>query len=278
MIEEYLAARRELVESYLAAYLERRTKEFPETLYEAIVYALEGGKRLRPILVLAAAEALEGAAEEVLPTAVALELFHTYSLIHDDLPALDDADWRREQLTVHRVFGEAAALLAGDALIPLGFELIAAEQVKLSSPESVLRVIKLLSEALGPAGMVGGQLLELEESLADEDTLGEIYSKKTAALLGAATATGGILGGGEEEQVMALHRFGLRLGLAYQVIDDLLDLGEDEGPTYAQLVGERGARTEAERLTVEACQALGPLGEGAANLRALGEWLLARRS
>lgn len=278
MVEEYLAARRELVESYLGAYLERRAKDLPETLYQAVLYALEGGKRLRPILVLGAAEALGRGAEEVLPTAAALELFHTYSLIHDDLPALDDADLRREQLTVHRVFGEAAALLAGDALIPLGFELIAAEQAQLSSPESVLRVIELISAALGPGGMVGGQLLELEEALADETILEEIYTKKTAALLGAATAAGGILGGGTERQVIALHRFGLCLGLAYQLIDDLLDLEEDKGPTYAQLVGERGARAEAERLTAEALEALAPLGAGAAKLRALGRWLLARRS
>lgn len=183
MVEEYLAARRALVERYLGAYLERRAEGLPETLYE------------------------------VLPTAV--ELFHTYSLIHDDLPALDDADLRREQLTAHRVFGEGAALLAGDALIPLGFELIAAEQVKLSPPESVLRAIELVSAALGPEGMVGGQLL---------------------------------------------------------------DLGEDEGPTYAQLVGARGARAEAERLTAEALEALAPLGAGAAKLRALGRWLLARSS
>lgn len=278
MVEEYLAARRALVESYLGAYLERRAEGLPETLYEAILYALEGGKRLRPILVLAAAEALGRGAEEVLPTAAAVELFHTYSLIHDDLPALDDADLRREQLTVHRVFGEAAALLAGDALIPLGFELITAEQVKLSPPERVLRAIELVSAALGPAGMVGGQLLELEEALADETILEEIYLKKTAAPLGAAAAAGGVLAGGEEDQVLALHRFGLSLGLAYQLIDDLLDLEEDEGPTYARLVGARGARAEAERLTAEALEALGPLGAGAAKLRALGGWLLARSS
>ncbi|MCR4404886.1 MAG: polyprenyl synthetase family protein [Candidatus Acetothermia bacterium] len=278
MVEEYLAARREMVESYLEAYLKARARELPQTLHQAIAYALEGGKRLRPILVLAAAEALGGDAEEVLPTAGAFELFHTYSLIHDDLPALDDADLRRDQLTVHRVFGEAAALLAGDALIPLGFELIAKEQARISPEDRVLRVIGLVSEALGPAGMVGGQLLELEERFADPEALEEIYSKKTAALLGAATAAGAVLTGGGEGEVTALHRFGLCLGLAYQLIDDLLDLGEDEGPTYVHLVGEREGREEAERLTGEALQALASLGNGAANLRALARWLLSRRS
>ena len=277
-IEGYLAARRELVDSYLTSYLERRARDLPQTLYDAIVYSLEGGKRLRPILVLAAAEGLGGRAEGVLPTAAAVEVFHTYSLIHDDLPALDDDDWRREQLSSHRVFGEATALLTGDALIPLGFELIAAEQAKLSPRERVLRVIALLSEALGPTGMVGGQLLELElEELVDEASVEEIYLKKTGALLGAAAAAGGILAGGSAEKIEALREFGLGLGLAYQVIDDLLDLGEDELPTYPQLVGEERAREEAERFTAEALRALEPLGAGAVILEELGEYLLARR-
>jgi geranylgeranyl diphosphate synthase type II len=281
MIEAYLESRRELVEGYLSAYLAQRAGEFPERLHAAINYALEGGKRLRPILLVAAAEAVGGAAEGVLPTAAAVELFHTYSLIHDDLPALDDATWRRERLSAHRVFGEAVALLAGDALIPLGFELIAKEQAKLSPEDRVLRVIDLMSEALGPIGMVGGQLLELEatEALPDEALLAEIYAKKTAALLGASLAAGGVLGGGTESEIEALQAFGQGLGLAYQLVDDLLDFGEDARPTYAHLLGERAARAEAERLTAEALAALEPLGkrDGAQTLRALGEWLLSRR-
>ncbi|MGQ9477289.1 MAG: polyprenyl synthetase family protein [Candidatus Bipolaricaulia bacterium] len=277
MIEAYLSSRRELVEGYLSAYLDRRAAEFPERLYAAISYALEGGKRLRPILLVAAAEAVGGAAEGVLPAAAAVEVFHTYSLIHDDLPALDDATWRRERLSAHRVFGEAVALLAGDALIPLGFELIAKEQAKLSPKERVLRVIQLLSEALGPAGMVAGQLLELEEALPDEAALTQIYAKKTAALLEASLAAGGVLGGGTEGEIAALQGFGYSLGLAYQLVDDLLDSGEDERPTYAQLMGARAAHAEVERLTAEALTALRPLGEGGATLRALGGWLLSRR-
>jgi len=278
-IESYLLARRESVDSYLEAYLERRAGELPATLYDAIVYALEGGKRLRPILVLAAAEALGGVAEEALPTAVAVELFHTYSLIHDDLPPLDDDDWRRERPSSHRVFGEATALLTGDALIPLGFELIATEQARFSPKERVLRLIELLSAALGGGGMVGGQLgeLELEEFDADGASLEEIYLKKTGALLGAAAAAGGILAGGADGEIEALREFGLRLGLAYQVIDDLLDLGEDEFLTYPQLVGEERAREEAERFTAEALRVLEPLGAGGAILRGIGEYLLARR-
>jgi geranylgeranyl diphosphate synthase type II len=278
-IESYLLARRESVDSYLEAYLERRASELPVTLYDAILYALEGGKRLRPILVLAAAEALGGVAEEALPTAVAVEVFHTYSLIHDDLPPLDDDDWRRERPSSHRVFGEATALLTGDALIPLGFELIATEQARFSPKERVLRLIELLSAALGGGGMVGGQLgeLELEEFDADGASLREIYLKKTGALLGAAAAAGGILSGGVDGEIEALRGFGLRLGLAYQLIDDLLDLGEDEFLTYPQLVGEERARKEAERFTAEALRVLEPLGAGGAILRGIGEYLLARR-
>lgn len=277
-IEGYLAEQRELVNSYLESYLERRAGELPATLYDAIVYALEGGKRLRPILVLAAAGALGGEAEEALPTAAAVEVFHTYSLIHDDLPALDDDDWRRERPSSHRVFGEATALLAGDALISLGFELLALEQARLSPEERVLRVIGILSTALGGGGMVGGQLGELElEEFADGTLLKDIYLKKTGALLGAAAAAGGVLAGGADKEIEALREFGLRLGLAYQVIDDLLDLGEDEFWTYPHLVGEERAREEAERFTAEALRALEPLGEQAEVLRGIGEHLLARR-
>lgn len=276
-VGDYLAERQEIIDSYLASYLEQRAAELPETLYESMDHSLSGGKRLRPILVLAAAEGLGGRAEEVLPTAAAVELFHTYSLIHDDLPALDDDDWRRERPTSHRVFGEATALLTGDALIPLGFELIAVEQAGLSPAERVLRVIALLSSALGPAGMVGGQLLELEESVGDGASLERIYLRKTGALLGAAAAAGGILAGGDDGQIAALRQFGLRLGLAYQIIDDLLDLGEDEGFTYPQLVGEERAREEARGFTREALRALEPLEEKAAALKEIGEYLLARR-
>jgi len=277
-VEHYLLTRRELIDSYLASYLERRAGGLPATLYDALVYSLEGGKRLRPILVMAAAEALGGEAEEVLPAAAAVELFHTYSLIHDDLPVLDDDDWRRERPSCHRVFGEAGALLTGDALIPLGFELLAVEQARLSSGERVLAAIALLGQAIGGEGMVGGQLEELElEEFVDGTALEEVYLRKTGALLGAAAAVGGILAGGSAEKIEALQEFGLRLGLAYQVVDDLLDLGEDGFLTYPRLVGEERAREEAERFTAEALQALEPLGEEGASLREIGEHLLARR-
>jgi geranylgeranyl diphosphate synthase type II len=277
-IRNYINNRRELVDSYLTSYLKRREAQLPRTLYEAIIYSLTGGKRLRPILVLAAAEALDSPPEAVLPTAAAMEMVHTYSLIHDDLPPLDDDDRRRGQPSLHLAFGEAPALLTGDALVPLGFALITSEQAKLSPTERVLQVITLLCEALGPTGMVGGQLLELELDGSDDSAcLDNIYLRKTGALLGAAAAAGGVLVGGDGEQVDALRCYGLKVGVAYQVIDDLLDLQRDSGRTYPQLVGERRARTEAERLTAEAFQALEPLSEGSAILRELGEYLLTRR-
>ncbi len=277
-IGNYLTTRRELIDAYLTSYLEQRVAEFPRTLYDSISYSLSGGKRIRPVLVLAAAEALGGGAAEVLPTAAATELFHTYSLIHDDLPALDDDARRRGRPSLHRAFGEATALLTGDALIPMGFELITAEQAKLSPGERVLGVVALLCEALGPAGMVGGQLVELElDDNVDGAWLEKVYRKKTGRLLGAAAAAGGTLVGGDNEQVRALHQFGLKLGVAYQVIDDLLDLEEDSTLTYPRLVGKERAQAEAKLLTTEALQALESLGAEGAILKELGEHLLTRR-
>jgi len=274
-IEAYLEAGRELVEDYLISYLERQRAEIPETLYDGIIYALEGGKRLRPILVMASAEASGEEAELVLPTAAGIELFHTYSLIHDDLPALDDDDWRRGKPCCHRVFGEGIALLIGDALIPLGFELILIEQSRLSPKERVLEVLRRVAWAIGPRGMVGGQVLDLEEG-SNGVPLEETYEKKTGALLSAAAAAGGILAGAAPEWVEALAEFGKKLGLAYQILDDLADL-EEEADSYPHLVGLERAREAAEQFIREALRPLEVLGEEGALLRELAEYLLARK-
>jgi len=270
-VEAYIEVRRELVEDYLYSYLERRAAEFPETLYDGIIYALEGGKRIRPVLVMSAAEACGGEAELVLPTAAGIELFHTFSLIHDDLPALDDDDWRRGKPSCHRAFGEAEAILIGDALVPLGFELILEEQVQFTPRERVLEVVRLLARALGPAGMVGGQLLDLE---AEQDgvPLEEAYEKKTGELIAAATGAGGILAGCTAEEARALLEFGRKLGLAYQMVDDLLDAEDDDA-----LIGLDRAWREAQRFTEEALRPLERFGERGALLRALAEYLLERK-
>lgn len=273
-VEAYLEARRELFESYLYSYLERRAREFPETLYDGIIYALEGGKRIRPVLVMSAAEACGGEAELVLPTAAGIELFHTFSLIHDDLPALDDDDWRRGKPSCHRAFGEAEAILIGDALVPLGFELILEEQIQFTPRERVLEVLRLLARAIGPAGMVGGQLLDLEAEH-NGVPLEEAYEKKTGELIAASTGAGGILAGGAEEEIAALLEFGRKLGLAYQMVDDLLDV-EEEGDDV-RLIGLDRAWREARRFTEEALRPLERFGERGAMLRALAEYLLERK-
>lgn len=274
-IEAYLEAGRELVEEYLISYLERRRAEIPETLYDGIIYALEGGKRLRPILVMASAEANGEEAELVLPTAAGIELLHTYSLIHDDLPALDDDDWRRGKPSCHRVFGEGIALLIGDALIPLGFELILLEQSQLSPKERVLEVLGRVARAIGPRGMVGGQVLDLEEG-SNGLPLEETYEKKTGALFSAAAAAGGILAGAAPERVEALEEFGVKLGLAYQILDDLMDL-EEEADSYPHLVGVEQARAAAKQFVQEALQPLELLGEEGALLRGLAEYIMAKK-
>jgi len=273
-IEEYIEAKRELVENYLYSYLEQHAAEFPETLYDGIIYSLEGGKRIRPVLVMGTAEACGGEAELVLPTAAGIELFHTFSLIHDDLPALDDDDWRRGKPSCHRAFGEAEAILIGDALVPLGFELIAEEQARFAPRERVLAVLRLLARALGPAGMIGGQLLDLEAEH-NGVPLEEAYEKKTGELIAAATGAGGILAGCSDEKTEALIKFGRRLGLAYQMVDDLLDMEEEQDE--ARLIGLDRAWREARRFTAEALQPLEALGERGALLRALAEYLLERK-
>lgn len=276
-IEEYLEERGELVNSFLEEYLRSRRTRLPETLYDSITYSLEGGKRIRPILVMASAELLGRAPEGVLPTAAGVELFHTYSLIHDDLPAMDDDDWRRGKPSNHRIFGEAVAILTGDALIPMGFELIATEQLRLSEPERVLKVIRLVCEALGIEGMAGGQLLDLESYGTSELSFKEINRRKTGALLSVAAAAGATLEGGKEEQVKALAEFGDRLGLAYQMIDDLIDSAEgEEEHSFPSLAGGESAKEEAERFTIEALKPLSIFGKRAERFEQLAAHLLIR--
>jgi geranylgeranyl diphosphate synthase type II len=186
-------------------------------------YALfPGGKRLRPLLVLAAAECAGGSVEEALPGACAVELVHAYSLIHDDLPALDNDDLRRGRPTVHRAFDEALAILAGDALLTRAFEILASAG---PAPERGLAAVRVLAEAAGTAGMIGGQVDDLEASgqAPDATRVESIHRRKTAALMGASARIGALLAGASADPVDELGRFGEQLGLAFQIVDDLLD-------------------------------------------------------
>lgn len=294
-LKAYLQDRRGLVNRALEGYLPQgRGPAF--RVAEAMRYSLfAGGKRLRPILCLAGAEAVGGDPGEALPVACALEMIHTYSLIHDDLPAMDDDDLRRGHPTCHRQFDEATAILAGDGLLTEAFRIMAEAGPKFEGREAaLLEVIRLIGQAAGYQGMVGGQMLDLEAegrqvSLKELET---IHRLKTGALLTAAVRAGALVGGGSRAEIAALTAFGEKFGLVFQITDDLLDvegeaqeMGKTPGmdvkkgkATYPALLGVAQARQWARRLMEEAVAGLEPLGERAEPLREIGRYLLVRRS
>jgi len=298
-LQTYLHDRRALVD----AELERRSSgaagpgdEVPESLKKAMAYSLlAGGKRLRPILLLAGYEAVApgGSADlaVAVPAACAVEMIHTYSLIHDDLPALDNDNFRRGQPTCHRVFGDAMALLAGDALLTEAFGLLASCA---APPAAVVDVLAGLSQAAGAAGMVGGQVIDIESTgrPIDLETLRKIHRKKTGALLSISVWAGARLGGAVpgSDALVRLRRFADALGLAFQIIDDVLDvsqdlatLGKDPGSdrrqgktTYVDLLGIEGARRHAEQVMSEGLEAIAPLDASAEPLHALARYTIHR--
>ncbi|MFI5386112.1 MAG: polyprenyl synthetase family protein [Fimbriimonadales bacterium] len=247
----------------------------PSELHAAMRYScLAPGKRLRPALCMACAQAVGSTPESVLDAACAIEMVHCFSLIHDDLPAIDDDDLRRGQPTCHKRFGEAIAILAGDALFALAFEVLS--HVEVRNPESVLRAVQVLTIATGSDGLVGGEVVDVmsEGVPIEADRLLYIHSRKTGALMAAACEIGSILGGGTEEQIAGLKAFGQKVGLAFQIADDILNetadcrtLGKAVGSdrerskaTYAALFGLGQARCLAEATAREAKQALNGMG------------------
>jgi geranylgeranyl diphosphate synthase type II len=294
-LKAYLEERRGLVNRALEAYLPQvRGPAFRVT--QAMHYSLfVGGKRLRPILCLAAAEAVGGDPGEVLPVACALEMIHTYSLIHDDLPAMDDDDLRRGQPTCHKQYDEATAILAGDGLLTEAFRTMAAAADKYEGRERVLlEVINLVATAAGYQGMVGGQMLDLlaEGRRVTLKELETIHRAKTGALLTAALRAGALMGGGNRVEVTSLTTYGEKFGLAFQITDDLLDVegetaemgkaaGMDEKrqkATYPAALGLEATREWPRRLVAEAISALEPFQTKAEPLRELAQYLLVRRS
>lgn len=271
-----------------------RKDYFPAKLHSAMRHSVfSGGKRLRPILVLAAAEACGQRAQAVMPAACALECIHTYSLIHDDLPAMDDDDWRRGNPTCHKVFGEAAAVLAGDALQTFAFELIARVPASASGKDrGRLEAIRLLAQAAGMAGMVGGQMADIVAEGQDVNLpiLQYIHTHKTGRLIQAALLIGGVLSGASATQLKALSVYGETLGLAFQITDDVLNvvgemerMGKNVGTdsargkaTYPALYGVEESRTQARRLMERGIQALQPLGQRAEPLRVLARYIVQR--
>jgi geranylgeranyl diphosphate synthase type II len=297
-LEQYLKERQQLVEAALADCLVP-APEAPALLLGAIRYSLfAGGKRIRPILCLASFEAIDESREftEVLPVACALEMIHTYSLIHDDLPSMDNDDFRRGMPTSHRVFGEDMAILAGDALLAEAFALLSRENAPGGvDPSLRLRVVHLVARASGTGGLAGGQVLDLKASEKDMDLplLEKMHGLKTGALIAASLQVGGLMAGGDERQLAALACYGRKVGLAFQIVDDLLNVeGEGDGArlgksvgsdarqgkaTYPAILGMDESRRLADKLTGEAVQALSIFGEKAIPLRELAYFIIARK-
>lgn len=293
--KKYLREQCAVVEQGLARYM--LTEEGPLADHiKAMRYSLfAGGKRIRPILALAAAEALHAGTEHLLPIACALECIHTYSLIHDDLPAMDNDDLRRGKPTCHVVFGEAAAILAGDGLLSFAFELLTHPDAQQSIPPAdQLRMINLIAHAIGPMGMVGGQSLDLaaEGQAIPFDQLRLIHGYKTGALITASVQAGAIFGKGDEKQFAALSRYGVQIGLAFQIVDDLLDvegttedLGKTAGAdaqrnkaTYPAFFGVAKTKVMAKEAVDEAVAALEIFDAQAEPLRALARYIYQRNN
>jgi geranylgeranyl diphosphate synthase type II len=290
----------------LSAYLKERQKLcetaldqaipiiYPEKIYEAMRYSLlAGGKRVRPILCFATCEMTGGTIEMALPAACAVEMIHTMSLIHDDLPAMDNDDYRRGKLTNHKVYGEDVAILAGDGLLALAFEFVATQTPQDVPRDRVLQVVARLGRALGAAGLVGGQVVDLEsEGKLDTslETLNFIHNHKTAALLEASVVCGGILTGASSADVQRLTRYAQNIGLAFQIVDDILDItatGEQLGKTagkdlkaqkvtYPSLWGIEESRSKAQELVEAACAELESFGESAQYLKAIAYYITSR--
>ncbi|UCG13597.1 MAG: polyprenyl synthetase family protein [Deltaproteobacteria bacterium] len=290
-LKQYLEERRRLVEEALQTALTEQ--DGPEArVVEAMRYSLfAGGKRLRPILCLAAAEAVGGDSQSAMLAACSLEMIHTYSLIHDDLPAMDDDDLRRGVPTNHKVFGEAIAILAGDGLLTEAFVLLGNDNAL--PPKHTVKLVQVIAKAASYRGMVGGQVVDMlsQNKPADLETVQQMHSRKTAALISAATEAGALAGNGTEAQVDALARYGRAIGLAFQIADDILDIegdaallgkstGADEARgkvTYPAAVGLERSREAARDLVDDALAALEEFDAKADPLRALARYIVTRK-
>lgn len=288
----YLKEKQKLCEEALDKSIPIR---YPEKIYEAMRYSLlAGGKRLRPILCLATCEMLGGTVEMALATACAVEMIHTMSLIHDDLPAMDNDDYRRGKLTNHKIYGEDIAILAGDGLLAYAFEYVITHTQNVPL-ERIVQVIARLGHATGATGLVGGQVLDLEsegKSDISVETLQFIHTHKTGALLEACVVCGGILAGASAEDVQRLSRYSQNIGLAFQIVDDILDItatqeqlgktaGKDQKAkkvTYPSLWGLEESRSKAQQLIEQACAELEPFGENAQPLKAIAHFITSRQN
>jgi len=293
-LKTYLEEKRTLVDEALKDFFPAPQGPAAD-VFKSMAYSLfAGGKRLRPILCMAGAEAVGGKGRAVLPVACALELIHTYSLIHDDLPVMDNDDLRRGKPTNHRIFGEAVALLAGDGLLTEAFRFMADPDLTRDlKPVSLLQVIRLVADAAGCNGMVGGQAVDIlmEGKQVEPSILEFLHTHKTGALSAASVASGAILGGGREEEVAAITRYGRNMGLAFQVADDILDiegdsekLGKGVGGdarkrkiTYPSVMGLESSKGIQRTLMERAIEDLRMFGEKATPLRKLAVYIIERK-
>ncbi len=295
-IQGYLREKREIIDKALEAYFpdpddQDRKPPYPSSLLRAIRHSLfSGGKRIRPIMLIASYEAVGGQGNEILPFACGLEMIHTYSLIHDDLPALDNDEYRRGRPTCHKAFGEAIAILAGDALLTEAFSLMTRKSS--NDPQIVLKVVHEVARASGVYGMVGGQVADIESEgrAVDFVDVEYIHTHKTGALILASVRAGAILGKGTDQALKAITQYGKKIGLAFQVVDDILNvegraevMGKSTGSdlrkrkaTYPAVLGIRESKKRAGELVESAVEALHLFGTEAEPLREIARFIVRR--
>ncbi len=292
----YLKEMQQHVDKYLELCLPR-ADELPSTIHQSMRYSMfAGGKRVRPILVLAACEAVGGDLHNALPAACALEMIHTYSLIHDDLPAMDNDDFRRGNPTNHKVYGEATAILAGDGLLTEAFILLSsADACRELNPSAVRQILHEIAVASGSRGMIGGQVVDMEsegKKEIDLATVQYIHTHKTGALIRASVRSGALIGGASPEKLDAITRYGEAIGLAFQIADDILDIegtteeiGKDAGSdqergkaTYPAVMGLAEAKRRAVELVDVALDSLSLFDEKADPLREIATYIVKRKS
>ena len=291
--ELYLAECKAFIDEGISRFLPDK-ETYPESIHQSMHYSVfAGGKRLRPILLMASAEAVGGDRSNVLPFAVAAEFIHTYTLIHDDLPALDDDSFRRGKPTNHKVFGEATAILTGDALLTQAFIIMTNASLMEATPaKCILRATHELGKAIGSTGVIGGQVVDLESEgePVDEETLEYIHIYKTGFFFKSCVRTGALLGLANTKQLNALSSYGAHIGLAFQIIDDILDiigdqdkLGKDVGSdagknkaTYPAMFGMDESKRKAEKLVEDAVDKLKDFDESADPLREIARFFVKR--
>lgn len=292
-LHNYLSEKCAIINSALDSFLPP-VDRYPEIIHEAMRYSvMNGGKRLRPVLAIASCEAVGGDYSAVLPTGCAIEFIHAFSLIHDDLPSLDNDDLRRGRPTNHKVFGEAVAILAGDGLLAYAFETIT-QQTKNVPAEVVVDVTCKVAAATGMSGMIVGQIVDMisEGKKVDHETLKFMHRNKTGALITVSCVTGAMIGGGSPEQIASLRVYGEKIGIAFQIADDILDIEgseeklgkpigsdlENEKSTYPSLFGLAKSKELACQAVSEAVAALAGFDERADPLRAIARYIVERDS